>query len=224
MTQQNVPTQQLRIFARPRRRRFIIGSVAGLIALAVVLAAICTPGQPEVGWKNNLADAQVGPGAGIGSGSAPAAPAPAVNSLVILDPGDTHTCTVAGQEVKCNTPPVDDDADDDGIKDVDDKCPNEPETMNDYKDDDGCPDKTLEERLDLHAEILRKHNLRLNSLERWRRDSSRGSASEPSPPPAVPTVATKPQRNIQDTDVIVVTPGQLETLIKKGVIKQGTLR
>jgi len=32
------------------------------------------------------------------------------------------------------------DNDKDGIPDKQDKCPNEPETLNGYKDDDGCPD------------------------------------------------------------------------------------
>jgi len=32
------------------------------------------------------------------------------------------------------------DADDDNIPDHKDQCPNEPETINDYQDDDGCPD------------------------------------------------------------------------------------
>ena len=34
----------------------------------------------------------------------------------------------------------DDDDDNDDIKDPDDACPNEPETMNGVADDDGCPD------------------------------------------------------------------------------------
>jgi outer membrane protein OmpA-like peptidoglycan-associated protein len=33
------------------------------------------------------------------------------------------------------------DRDRDGIVDLDDKCPDEPETINGYQDDDGCPDK-----------------------------------------------------------------------------------
>jgi len=37
--------------------------------------------------------------------------------------------------------PVDSDAD--GIPDVDDKCPNEPETYNGSNDEDGCPDRGL---------------------------------------------------------------------------------
>jgi outer membrane protein OmpA-like peptidoglycan-associated protein len=35
----------------------------------------------------------------------------------------------------------DPDNDKDGILDKDDKCPNEPETINGFQDDDGCPDK-----------------------------------------------------------------------------------
>lgn len=34
----------------------------------------------------------------------------------------------------------DDDRDDDGIKDVDDKCPDEPEDKDQFEDEDGCPD------------------------------------------------------------------------------------
>lgn len=34
-----------------------------------------------------------------------------------------------------------DDPDKDGIRGDADKCPNEPETVNGYKDDDGCPDE-----------------------------------------------------------------------------------
>lgn len=35
------------------------------------------------------------------------------------------------------------DGDRDGIADLDDRCPTEPETSNDYLDDDGCPDHAL---------------------------------------------------------------------------------
>ena len=38
-------------------------------------------------------------------------------------------------------PVVDKDTDGDGIPDSIDKCPNEPETVNGYQDDDGCPDE-----------------------------------------------------------------------------------
>jgi outer membrane protein OmpA-like peptidoglycan-associated protein len=38
-------------------------------------------------------------------------------------------------------PPVDKDPDHDGIIGDADKCPNEPETVNGYQDDDGCPDE-----------------------------------------------------------------------------------
>ncbi len=38
-------------------------------------------------------------------------------------------------------PPPSLDSDGDGIPDIDDKCPNEPETYNGFDDDDGCPDR-----------------------------------------------------------------------------------
>jgi hypothetical protein len=36
---------------------------------------------------------------------------------------------------------LDTDADDDGIDDADDECPNDPEIFNGFEDEDGCPDE-----------------------------------------------------------------------------------
>lgn len=43
----------------------------------------------------------------------------------------------------CITPPADND--EDGINNDDDECPNDPETVNGYQDEDGCPDEVPEE-------------------------------------------------------------------------------
>jgi outer membrane protein OmpA-like peptidoglycan-associated protein len=46
------------------------------------------------------------------------------------------------------------DSDHDGIPDVDDKCPNEPEARNGFEDDDGCPDRGRVVVTDTQIEIL----------------------------------------------------------------------
>ncbi|MBU1758381.1 hypothetical protein KKG31_04390, partial [Patescibacteria group bacterium] len=38
-------------------------------------------------------------------------------------------------------PPEDEDWDMDGIPNAEDECPDDPETYNDYQDEDGCPDE-----------------------------------------------------------------------------------
>jgi hypothetical protein len=50
---------------------------------------------------------------------------------------DTHTTTSA----TAATSPAEGDADHDGIPDIRDACPAQPETINGIDDDDGCPDK-----------------------------------------------------------------------------------
>ena len=52
----------------------------------------------------------------------------------------------------------DPDNDHDRILDVNDKCPNEPETYNGVKDDDGCPDKGLVDRPQGQARVLDKRS------------------------------------------------------------------
>ena len=47
-----------------------------------------------------------------------------------------------------------DDRDNDGVADAQDKCPDKPETKNDYQDDDGCPD-TVPEKLKVFAGAIR---------------------------------------------------------------------
>ena len=49
-----------------------------------------------------------------------------------------------GQQRNLPRPPsVSADSDGDGIKDLDDACPNDPEVYNDYDDEDGCPDSKI---------------------------------------------------------------------------------
>jgi outer membrane protein OmpA-like peptidoglycan-associated protein len=45
-----------------------------------------------------------------------------------------------GMEVSAGSDPFSRDSDQDGIVDGQDGCPDQPETINNYKDDDGCPD------------------------------------------------------------------------------------
>lgn len=54
-----------------------------------------------------------------------------------LGPEEWHACTL-------NVAPEIQDSDKDGIPDNIDKCPLEPETFNQYQDDDGCPDEVPE--------------------------------------------------------------------------------
>ncbi len=46
------------------------------------------------------------------------------------------------------------DRDGDGIPDADDKCPDQPETINGFEDEDGCPDKTTRVVIDSKIQIL----------------------------------------------------------------------
>ena len=55
------------------------------------------------------------------------------------------------------------DSDMDGILDVDDACPLEPETYNLYLDTDGCPDSVDRHYLDTHSQILMVMEL----IDRW---------------------------------------------------------
>ncbi|MFA6235551.1 MAG: OmpA family protein [Bacteroidota bacterium] len=55
-----------------------------------------------------------------------------------------------GMEVSGGSDPFSRDSDNDGIVDGQDGCPKEPETINNYKDNDGCPDS-----LPLTTEVLR---------------------------------------------------------------------
>lgn len=45
-----------------------------------------------------------------------------------------------GSEINSGSDPFGQDSDGDGIADGDDRCPGEPETVNGYRDEDGCPD------------------------------------------------------------------------------------
>jgi len=74
-----------------------------------------------------------------------AGPAPKGCPVIDLDPdkdGVNMPCDACPDEpgVKPDGCPVRD-TDKDGIFDDKDKCPNEPETVNGYQDDDGCPDE-----------------------------------------------------------------------------------
>jgi len=55
-----------------------------------------------------------------------------------LGPDYWHSCTLQVSQVQKDT-------DQDGIPDDEDQCPTEPETFNNYQDDDGCPDEAHEQ-------------------------------------------------------------------------------
>jgi outer membrane protein OmpA-like peptidoglycan-associated protein len=60
----------------------------------------------------------------------------------ILDPDDKCPEEPGTEEFEgCPAP----DSDGDGLIDPDDKCPEEPETVNEFQDEDGCPDEVPEE-------------------------------------------------------------------------------
>jgi outer membrane protein OmpA-like peptidoglycan-associated protein len=106
-------------------------------------------------------------------------PAPDTDGDGILDPDDECVDVPGVPEYKgCPIP----DTDGDGILDPDDACPKEPETMNGFEDEDGCPDdapdtgaftgviegiffdvdqatikKTAAPKLDAAIETLKKH-------------------------------------------------------------------
>ncbi|MBI4179553.1 OmpA family protein [bacterium] len=50
-------------------------------------------------------------------------------------------CTISRKAAQTARAPVVQDQDNDGIPDAEDKCPAEPETLNGWKDADGCPDE-----------------------------------------------------------------------------------
>ena len=73
-------------------------------------------------------------GAGVGVGLTEAPGSPAVRALV------TVGYSPEPKRPRLGLVPRPDDADGDGIVDVDDKCPSQPEDMNGFEDADGCPD------------------------------------------------------------------------------------
>lgn len=80
--------------------------------------------RPAGGWRLGLA---AGPGLTRGYGS------PDMRAILSLG--------WAPHEEPAAAPPAeDDDRDRDGIKNVDDSCPDEPEDFDQFQDDDGCPD------------------------------------------------------------------------------------
>ncbi len=62
-------------------------------------------------------------------------------------------------------PPVNNDRDGDGIPNAEDQCPDQPETFNGYKDEDGCPDKGDVEVGDGGLILLKKIKFATNSAE-----------------------------------------------------------
>jgi len=73
-------------------------------------------------------------GAGVGAGLTEAPGSPAVRALV------TVGYSPEPKKPRAGLVPRPDDADGDGILDVDDKCPSQPEDQNGFEDADGCPD------------------------------------------------------------------------------------
>jgi len=73
-------------------------------------------------------------GAGVGAGLTEAPGSPAVRALV------TVGYSPEPKKPRLGLVPRPDDADGDGILDVDDKCPSQPEDKNGFEDADGCPD------------------------------------------------------------------------------------
>jgi outer membrane protein OmpA-like peptidoglycan-associated protein len=81
--------------------------------------------RPAGGWRLGLA---AGPGLTRGYGS------PDMRAILSLG-------WAPHEEPAAEAPPAeDDDRDRDGIKNVDDSCPDEPEDFDQFQDDDGCPD------------------------------------------------------------------------------------
>jgi tetratricopeptide (TPR) repeat protein len=66
-----------------------------------------------------------------------------------------------------SSPPVDGntDSDGDGIPDITDKCPDEPELFNGFQDEDGCPDRGLVTIESSYIIVLRKVKFRRGSAE-----------------------------------------------------------
>jgi hypothetical protein len=100
------------------------GEIMRTIPLAVALLALgaCSgPGAPRATKPQKLAIGSPSAEAPIAAPIAPAAP----------------------EEAPADEAPADPDRDGDGVLDVDDKCPTEPEIYNGRDDADGCPDASL---------------------------------------------------------------------------------